>query len=178
MRSIQLFCSPSSVCRLEDAHLSQWESLLSLWLCLWKCKSLVTWCCHLMIRRKKRALHGLSYFPFLIRRTSNTQFRTFPTSIYCISTAGNTIIVCFILHKSSFCPIQCLLPVVIADALNCGCKWWSVACCARLFLLLLTVPCHTCTVVCTWWLQWPNSAERSSQECVTSTERVGLFVTL
>lgn len=112
--------------RLEDAHLSQWEPLLGLWLCLWKCKSLVTWCCHLMSRRKKGALHGLSYFPSLIRSSSNTQFRTFPTSIYFISTTSDAINVCFILHKRSFCPFQCLLPVVVADALNCGCKWWSV----------------------------------------------------
>lgn len=93
---------------------------------LMKCKSLVTWWWHLMSRRKKGAPHGLSYFPPLIRSSSNTQFRTFPTSIYFISTMSNTINVSFILHKSTFCPIQCLLPVVTADTLNCGCKWWSV----------------------------------------------------
>lgn len=62
------------------------------------------------------------YFPSLIRNSLNTQFRIFPTSIYFISTTSNTIDVFFILHKNSFCPIQCLLPVIIADALNCGCK--------------------------------------------------------
>lgn len=97
-----------------------------------------------------------------------------------ISTASNSVHVFFLsCIKNSICQIHCLLPVTIADALNCGCKWWSVwLAVPELFPLMLIIIYHTCTVVCTWWLQWPYSAERSSKECVTSTERMGLFVTL
>lgn len=91
--------------------------------------SFVTWCCRLMSRRKKGALHGLNYFPSLTRNSSNTRFRIFPTCVYfkSISTTSNSVnVFFFILHKNSICQIHCLLPVIIADALNYGCKWSSV----------------------------------------------------
>lgn len=94
-----------------------------------KCKSLITWCCHLMSRRKKGALHGVSYFPPLIRSSSNTQFRIFPTSIYFISTINTFIqLMSFLsyikivsVQFSVSCQLlQLMLLIVVANDGLCG----------------------------------------------------------